>query len=152
MPLMEDNAVFLPCARRARVDSRRALECRRMRPTFPKILVFVVLVGFTPLFAADLSGKWVGIMTSGSRGGSSTATLFLRLQREADTLAGTVAYQDETKQVAIEKPQLRGDQLTFEVHDNPARIIKFRLTVAEGTLEGEGASGDRVVKIKLNRR
>ena len=90
-------------------------------------------------------------MASGNSVGSPTATAYLTLRQQGDTLAGTLAYQDETKQVAIERPELKGDQLTFDIHDNPSRMVKFRLTVSEGALNGEGTSGDRVVKIKLNR-
>jgi hypothetical protein len=63
-----------------------------------------------------------------------------------------MAYRDETKQAPIEAPEVNGDQLTFEVHDNPNRVVKFRFTASEGTLEGEGTSDDGVVRIKLSRR
>ena len=95
-------------------------------------------------YAADISGRWVGTMPSGE-------TVYLNLRQQADTLAGTIAFQNETKQVPIEKPGLKGDQFTFEVHDNPQRVVKFRFTVSEGTLDGEGTSGGRVVKVKFDR-
>ncbi len=90
-------------------------------------------------------------MPSGESVGNREVTVYLNLRQQADTLAGTIAFRDETKQVTIEKPELKGDQFTFEVHDNPQRVVKFRFTVSEGTLDGAGTSGDRVVKVKFNR-
>jgi hypothetical protein len=114
-------------------------------------LAALALCAVLAVFAADISGRWIGSMPSGSSNGSSTATVYLHLRQQADTVAGTLAYQDETKQVPIENPELKGDQLTFEVHDNPRRIVKFRFTVLQTRLDGEGTSGDRVVKVRFNR-
>jgi len=106
----------------------------------------------TTLVAEDLSGKWVGTIASGSSNGKSAATVYLAIREQGGGIAGTMAYRDETKQVPIEEPQVKGDQLTFEMHDNPNRVVKFRFTASEGMLEGEGTSDDTVVQIKLSRR
>jgi len=115
------------------------------------ILAAVITLAASTLYATDVSGKWVGSMPSGSSTGAPTATIYLNLVQQADAVTGTVAYQDESRQAAIENPALKGDQLTFEVHDNPNKIVRFRFTVSERALDGEGASGDRVMKIKLTR-
>jgi hypothetical protein len=115
------------------------------------VRLLIACAAISTAFAAEISGKWVGSMASGNSVGSPTATVYLNLRQQADAIAGTIAFQDETKQVPIEKPQLKGDQFTFEVHDNPDRVVKFRLTASEETLSGEGTSGEKVVKIKLTR-
>ena len=123
-----------------------------MKTTVPKFAVLIACVAISTLLAADVSGKWVGTMPSDNSVGNPTATLYLRIRKHADTILGTIAYQDESRQVAIEKPELKGDQLTFEVHDNPKRIVRFRFTVSEAMLDGEATSGDRVAKTNLRRQ
>jgi hypothetical protein len=117
-----------------------------------KTILLVAAFGIAVnLAAAELSGKWVGSMASGNTVGSPTARIYLTLQRNGDAISGTLAYEDESKQVTIEKPALNGDQLTFEVHDNPTRVVKFRLTIGEDSLNGEATSGDRAIQIAMTR-
>ena len=116
-----------------------------------KTVLFIAAFGIASLAAAEVSGKWVGSMASGNSVGSPTARIYLTFQQNGDAITGTVAYGDESKQAAIEEPALNGDQLTFEVHDNPTRVVKFRLTVGEGSLKGEATSGDRTIKIAMTR-
>ena len=84
---------------------------------------------------------------------SSTASghLYLVLHQQDEEVSGTVAYEDDTRQVPILKGQLHGDVLTFEVHDNPTRIVKFRLTVTASGMTGQAAYEDRTAKVTLSR-
>jgi hypothetical protein len=117
-----------------------------------KTLVFLVAIAFAAhLKAADVSGKWVGDMSSGNTVGNPTARVFLTLEVSGDAVSGSLAYQDESKLVQIEKPVLHGDQLTFELHDNPTRIVTFKLTISANALRGSASSGERTIKIALAR-
>ena len=58
-------------------------------------------------------------------------------------------YQDKTAR--IEKPELTGDQLTFEIPGILNGVIKFRLTVGENAIKGEAASEYRVIKLVMTK-
>ena len=53
-----------------------------------------------------------------------------------EIVSGSVAYQSEAKYTEIEHPSTAGDKLVFEVHDNPNRVVTFRLA-----LRGNGTTG-----------
>jgi hypothetical protein len=112
-----------------------------------KTALLVALASATTLVAGEVSGKWVGTIKSGNSAGNTTDRVYLELQRNGDAISGTVTYQDETKRT--EKPELTGDQLTFEIHDNPNGVIKFRLTVGENSIKGEATSEYRVIKLVM---
>jgi hypothetical protein len=116
-----------------------------------KTIALVAFLGIGNLAAAEVSGKWIGSMASGNSVGSPTARIYMTFQQSGDSISGTVAYGDESKQAPIEKTVLNGNQLTFEVHDNPTRVVKFRLTVGEASLDGEATSADRTIKITVTR-
>ena len=82
---------------------------------------------------------------------NASGHLYLNLHQNGQEVSGTLAYEDDTREVAILKAELHGDQLTFEVHDNPTRIVKFRLTVTASALNGEARYEDRVAKVALSR-
>jgi len=112
------------------------------------VAVFSIALG---LAADDVSGKWVGDVASGESAGNPTARIYLTLHRSGDAISGTLAYKDESKQVRLENPSLKDDELTFEVHDNPTRVVRFMLTIGKGSLNGEATSGGQTRKIAMTR-
>lgn len=129
---------------------------------FKFVLVIALAIG--NLAAADLSGKWTGSMeTNGSR-----VRIFVALDKFqaqcaglqcAQSVSGTVATGDETKTVPIEKGGIQGDILTFEVHDNAGRIVKFRLSLTgffehgidvQRVLSGEAEAGGQISKVSVS--
>ena len=107
-----------------------------------RLLLVLVIAAISKLAAADLSGKWTGTMeTNGSR-----VRIFVTLnlfqpstggQAIPPIVAGSVATGDESKPVQIEKGKIQGDTVSFEVHDNAGRIVKFRLSLTGLLLVGE---------------
>src|SRR5207248_1244318 len=73
----------------------------------------------------------------------------LTLHLQGQEVSGFLAYQEETRLIPIEKAELHGDQVTFEIHDNPNRSVSFRLTLTDGSLNGEARSADRVAELRL---
>jgi TonB family protein len=120
-----------------------------------KLFLVIALAAISNLAAADLSGKWTGAMeTNGSR-----VRIFLTLnlfqpstggQTHAPIVSGTVATGDETKPVPIEKGDIQGDTVSFEVHDNAGRIVKFRLSLNGTMLGGDAEAGGQVSKVSMS--
>jgi len=88
-----------------------------------RLLVLILLAAVNTLVAADLSGKWVGMMETND----SRVPIDLTLTQNGDGVSGTVVTGNDTTQVPIEKAEFREDDLTFEVHDNADRLVTFRL-------------------------
>jgi|SRR5579871_738802 len=112
---------------------------------------------FTPPQAIPATiqpGKWIGSMeTNGGR-----VRIFVTLDRFqggcagiqcSQTVSGTVATGDETNPVAIEKATIQNNTLTFEIHDNANRLVKFRLTLAGNVLGGEAEVDGQISTVSL---
>ena len=109
-------------------------------------LLLVIAIGtISNLVAADVSGNWSGTMESAS----GPIRIFLTVDQHDQGVSGTVSTEDETNQVPIEKPELRGDVLTFQVHDNANRILKFRLTLTSLVLTGEAGIDGQLSRVSL---
>jgi len=103
-------------------------------------LLLIPIAAINILVAADVSGKWTGTMeTNGSR-----VRIYVTINQHDQEISGTVATGDEARPVPIEKAEMHGDQVMFEVHDNANRIVKFRLSLTGAVLGGEAAAGDQV--------
>jgi TonB family protein len=111
--------------------------------------------GISNLAAADLSGKWTGTMeTNGSQ-----VRIFVTLDKFliacagaqcAQAVSGTVATSDEAKTLPIEKDDIQGDTVSYHVHDNAGRIVKFRLSLTGSVLNGEAEVGGQVSKMSVS--
>ena len=107
------------------------------------------------LVAASINGSWTGTMsTNGSK-----IPILLKLAVEeipqeaphsAGKVSGTVATGDGTRPVPIEDATFTNDELSFEVHDNANRLVRFRLTLNGGALTGEARVGDQVSQVSLS--
>ena len=117
-------------------------------------LLVLAIGGIGTLIAADFAGRWTGKMETNG----SSVPIFLTLNRQllndgpqqAENVTGTVATGDQSKPVPIEKAEIQGDMLTFEVHDNAGRVVNFRLTLTGTTLNGESVVGGQVSKVTLS--
>ncbi len=120
-----------------------------------RLILVIVMAAIGNLAAADLSGRWTGtIETNGSR-----VRIFVTLNlfqpstgglQYRPIVSGTVATGDETKPVPIEKGDIQGDTVSFEVHDNAARLVTFRLSLTGAGLGGEAEVGGQISKVSLS--
>jgi TonB family protein len=103
-----------------------------------KMLLAVTVLGVSSLGAADWSGRWIGTMETNG----SSVKLFVTLDEHLSSkglrsMGGTIATGNDAKTVGIEDAEVNGDQLTFAVHDNAGRLVRFRLSMKDGALGGE---------------
>jgi TonB family protein len=109
--------------------------------------VLVLAAALECLSAADFGGRWVGaIETNGS-----PIPFFLTVSHQESRIVGLVATGTEAKQTPIERPQVEGDNLTFEVPDNAGRVVQFRLSLTGGRIIGESTVGGQTSKVGLSR-
>jgi TonB family protein len=109
-------------------------------------LLVVVIAAVSNLAAADVRGRWSGtVETNGSR-----IAIVVTLSQHGQELSGSVATSGDTHPAPIEKAGVRGDTVTFEIHDDANRIVKFRLALTDGLMSGEIGVGDRVAKVELS--
>jgi TonB family protein len=109
-------------------------------------LLVLAVAAINSLVAADVSGNWAGTMeTNGSR-----VPISLTLNQNGDGVSGTVVTGSDTRQVPIQKAELRGDELTFEVRDNADRLVNFRLKLSNMTMAGEASVQGQVSKVSLS--
>jgi hypothetical protein len=109
--------------------------------------VLVLAAALECLSAADFGGRWVGaIETNGS-----PIPFFLTVSHQESRIVGLLATGTEAKQTPIERPQVEGDNLTFEVPDNAGRVVQFRLSLTGGRIIGESTVGGQTSKVGLSR-
>jgi len=109
-------------------------------------LLFVIAIGaIGNLLAADVSGRWTGTMETAG----GPVRMYLRVDQRDRTVSGAVSTEDETNQAAMENPEVRGDVLTFQVHDKANRIVRFRLTLTNLVLTGESRIDDQVSRVSF---
>jgi TonB family protein len=99
------------------------------------------------LLAADLSGSWRGVLERDGKRESMSLTL----RQQEQEVSGTLVFDGEVKRMPVEKPELNGDLLTFEVHDAGGRLIKFHVTVTGERMAGDADVGDQTSKIQMAR-
>jgi hypothetical protein len=121
------------------------ISIRRTMSVLKFLLFAICLVN---AFSADVFGTWAGTMGDSERG----AVVYLTIVQRDNAISGTLAYEDESKMVELENPVLNGEELSFEIHDNPNRVVHFRLTISDGSLSGRASSNNRVLQVSLKRR
>jgi TonB family protein len=109
-------------------------------------LLLLVIATVSNLPAADVRGRWSG--TVEMHGGQ--IGIVVTLSQHGQELSGSISTSDDTEPSPIENGEIRGDTVTFEMHDNANRIVKFRLALTDGLMRGEASLGDRVSKIELS--
>jgi TonB family protein len=113
---------------------------------------FLVLAisGMIQLTAADVRGIWSGTYASAADADARRAGIVLTLRQSGQQLSGTVATSDNTIPEPIERVEVRDDVVTFEVHETPNRVVKYRLDLIDGRMTGEISVGDLVFKVELS--
>jgi TonB family protein len=107
--------------------------------------LLLALAATVQLTAADVRGIWSGTAeTNGGRIG-----IVVTLKQDGQALSGTVATSDDTIPEPIESADVRGDTVTFEMHDDARRLVKYRLALADGVMTGDITAGDRVSRVEL---
>jgi TonB family protein len=76
--------------------------------------------------------------------------IVVTLSQHGQELSGSISTSDDTEPSPIENGEIRGDTVTFEMHDNANRIVKFRLALTDGLMRGEVSLGDQVSKLELS--
>ena len=68
-------------------------------------LLVVAVAAINTLLAADLSGRWTGTMETNGR----PVPIYLTLKQNDDGVSGSVVTGNDTRQVPIQKAELRGE-------------------------------------------
>jgi hypothetical protein len=116
-----------------------------------KTLVAALLLTSMPAFAADVTGKYTGIVEfQNANGESRKSDAYMDLKQEGEKLTG-VAGPSSMETIPIQNGKVDGDTLTFEVAPDHGPVLKIVLKHADGKLTGE-ATGDqdgRIMKAKF---
>jgi hypothetical protein len=114
-----------------KICSRQIADCRHC-DNQKDLNIGVVSSGIVPQLEPELKGFWQALQC-------------------AQSVSGNVAIGDETKPVPIEKGNIQGDTVSFEVHDNAGRIVKFRLSLTGLILVGEAEARGQISKVSTGR-
>ena len=74
--------------------------------------------------AADVTGTWVGKVDVGNPGGDPTIPMSITLKQNGSELTGTAG--DASHQVPIDKAEINGNSVSFQVTAGPA-VLTFKL-------------------------
>lgn len=110
-----------------------------------RLVLLSALATVSTLMAADVSGAWQGTIEQ-----NGPVAVHLTFVQHGQEVSGTAAIGDRSRQLPVEKAELHGDTLAFELHDNANKVVKFRLSVGVGALNGELSVGDEVSKVTLS--
>jgi len=99
------------------------------------------------LMAASVTGKWTGAIY----GSDGPIPIYLIVSEDQGKVSGSAATDTMPKAAPIENAEIRGDELSFEIHDDQNRVIRFRLTLADTALRGEATVGNQISKVALSR-
>lgn len=95
-----------------------------------RLFFVLAVVAVNALIAANLAGTWTGVIN----GGGLTV---LTLTQNGNEVSGDLKTFVDRRPIPIERAEFHGDELTFELHDNDKRLMKFRLLLIDGMLKGE---------------
>ena len=119
-----------------------------------RFLLAMALGAAGPLTAADFTGGWTGRMeTSGG-----PVPIYLTLNQHGAEVSGNLTAGEDNTQAPIQKAEVHGDVLIFEVQDNTGKLTRFDLTFTvsrlpivdrEITLKGHRSAGDTVSRVIL---
>jgi len=131
--------------------SMRGIEPRCTIPFEMTIaLRIALLIAFgtcNSLMAASLTGEWNGAVYTKD----GPISVYLRVNQDDGKLSGSAAIDPMKKGAPLENAEIRGDELSFEIHDDLNRAVRFRLTLAGTSLGGEATVGTEVSKVTLLR-
>ena len=103
--------------------------------------LLVVLMAFAlAVAAADVTGTWTGKVDVGNGGSDPTIPMTIILKQSGSELTGTAG--DPSHQFPIEKAEINGNSIKFQVTAGPA-ILSFNLR-----LEGDVMTGTAKIEQK----
>jgi TonB family protein len=108
-------------------------------------LPVIAMIVTTSLSAADVSGRWAGTIEMNT----GRIPFYLALNLNDGKINGFASTGLAARQIRIENSELRDDGLSFEIYDDAARLVHFRLTLTSGVLAGEGTVGTEVWRVAV---
>jgi TonB family protein len=79
----------------------------------------------------------------------------LALSQHGENVSGALAYESAARKlpfgIRMQKMELHGDQLTFEMHNDEGQNTLFRLMLGSEGLSGEAISGSQISKVTFPR-
>jgi hypothetical protein len=103
-------------------------------PPLKTVLILLLLAAIsTPVFAADVSGKWTGQMVIGMD--AKTIPFVMDLKLDGSTLAGTFCFRDCTgNKQPMQNAKIAGDAISFSVVTDTLDVPQFDF---QGTISGD---------------
>jgi hypothetical protein len=106
--------------------------------------------------AANVAGKWSGIIEIDDSGGKIETPVELYLEQKAGTLSGKIGRSNNPETVDIRNAKVEGDKLTFESSSAEASAsMTFTLTIhgerMQGEMRGVAQGNEIVAKVSFSR-
>ena len=106
--------------------------------------------------AADIAGKWSGIIEVDDSGGKIETPVDLYLEQKGGALTGKIGRRNDPESVEIRNARLEGDKVTFESSSTEASAsMTFSLTVQgermQGEMRGVAQGNEIVAKVSFSR-
>jgi hypothetical protein len=106
--------------------------------------------------AANLSGKWTGVIEVNDSGGKIETPVELYLEQKAGTLSGKIGRSNNPETVEIRNAKVDGDKLTFDSSSTEASAsMTFSLTIhgerMQGEMRGVAQGNEIVAKVTFSR-
>lgn len=106
--------------------------------------------------AADIAGKWSGVIEIDDSGGKIETPVELYLEQKAGALSGKIGRRNDPETVEIRNGKLEGDKVTFESSSTEASAsMTFSLTVQgeqmRGEMRGVAQGNEIVAKVTFSR-
>ena len=125
---------------------------------FRKLLNWILPLTLLALTAsaANVAGKWSGIIEIDDSGGKIETPVELYLEEKAGTLSGKIGRSNNPESVEIRNARVEGDKLTFDSSSTEASAsMTFSLTIhgerMQGEMRGVAQGSEIVAKVSFSR-
>jgi hypothetical protein len=120
-----------------------------------KLILPITLLALTAA-AANLAGKWTGVIEINDSGGKIETPVELYLEQKAGTLSGKIGRTNNPESVEIRNAKVEGDKLTFDSSSIEASAsMTFTLTIQgermQGEMRGVSQGNEIVAKVSFSR-
>jgi|SRR5215469_9519190 len=118
----------------------------------PLVLTLVALT----VHAANLAGKWSGVIEINDSGGKIETPVELYLEHKDGALSGKIGRSNDPQSVEIRNAKVQGDKVTFEAAATESSAsMKFSLTIQgeqmRGEMKGVAEGNDIIAKVTFSR-
>jgi len=115
---------------------------------FARGLLVTLVLGSAWGYVNNLAGKWEGVMVS-DRG---SGPFYLTLEQNGTAISGRAGPLPD-HQRPLEKIEVNGNAVSFEMADSPQRIVRVKLILEDEQMTGTATSPNgRTAQLKLKRR